>query len=81
MNIKQANVVNGCYRLHFGTPYTIFIEVLGTVDFIYGPENRNNELKAVNFGVDSSWFLFSRCIINISGLNQSRGKLGLSIYV
>lgn len=75
----------------FWDSYKIFIEVLGTVDFLYGPENQNNELKAVNFGVNSSRALLSRCvlqvfqlvddIINISGLNESREHLRLSIYV
>lgn len=75
----------------FWDSYKIFIQVLGTVDFLYGPENQNNELKAVNFGYNSSRVLLSRCvlqvfqlvddIINISGLNESREHLGLSIYV
>lgn len=75
----------------FWDSYKIFIEVLGTVDFLYGPENQNNELKAVNFGFNSLRVLLSRCvlqvfqlvddIINISGLNESREHLGLSIYV
>lgn len=75
----------------FWDSYKIFIQVLGTVDFLYGPENQNNELKAVNFGVNSSRALLSRCvlqvfqlvddIINISGLNESREHLRLSIYV
>lgn len=75
----------------FWDSYKIFIQVLGTVDFLYGPENQNNELKPVNFGVNSSRVLLSRCvlqvfqlvddIINISGLNESREHLRLSIYV
>lgn len=75
----------------FWDSYKIFIQVLGTVDFLYGPENQNNELKAVNFGFNSSRVLLSRCvlqvfqlvddIINISGLNESREHLRLSIYV
>lgn len=75
----------------FWDSYKIFIQVLGTVDFLYGPENQNNELKAVNFGYNSSRVLLSRCvlqvfqlvddIINISGLNESREHLRLSIYV
>lgn len=75
----------------FWDSYKIFIQVLGTVDFLYGPENQNNELKPVNFGYNSSRVLLSRCvlqvfqlvddIINISGLNESREHLGLSIYV
>lgn len=75
----------------FWDSYKIFIQVLGTVAFLYGPENQNNELKAVNFGFNSLRVLLSRCvlqvfqlvddIINISGLNESREHLGLSIYV
>lgn len=75
----------------FWDSYKIFIQVLGTVDFLYGPENQNNELKPVNFGYNSSRVLLSRCvlqvfqlvddIINISGLNESREHLRLSIYV
>lgn len=75
----------------FWDSYKIFIQVLGTVDFLHGPENQNNELKAVNFGFNSLRVLLSRCvlqvfqlvddIINISGLNESREHLGLSIYV
>lgn len=75
----------------FWDSYKIFIQVLGTVDFLYGPENQNNELKAVNFGYNSSRVLLSRCvlqvfqlvddIINISGLNESREHLQLYIYV
>lgn len=75
----------------FWDSYKIFIQVLGTVDFLYGPENQNNELKAVNFGFNSLRVLLSRCvlqvfqlvddIINISGLNESREHLRLSIYV
>lgn len=90
MNIKQANVMN-VFHCPFWDSYKIFIQVLGTVDFLYGPENQNNELKPVNFGVNSSRVLLSRCvlqvfqlvddIINISGLNESREHLRLSIYV
>lgn len=75
----------------FWDSYKIFIQVLGTVDFLYGPENQNNELKPVNFGYNSSRVLLSRCvlqvfqlvddIINISGLNESREHLQLYIYV
>lgn len=75
----------------FWDSYKIFIQVLGTVDFLYGPENQNNELKAVNFGFNSLRVLLSRCvlqvfqlvddIINISGLNESREHLRLYIYV
>lgn len=75
----------------FWDSYKIFIQVLGTVAFLYGPENQNNELKAVNFGFNSSRVLLSRCvlqvfqlvddIINISGLNESREHLRLYIYV
>lgn len=75
----------------FWDSYKIFIQVLGTVAFLYGPENQNNELKAVNFGFNSSRVLLSRCvlqvfqlvddIINISGLNESREHLQLYIYV
>lgn len=53
---------------------------------MYDLENRNNELKTEDFGVNSG----SRCvfqvfqlvddIINISGSNQSREHLWLSIY-